>query len=213
MYCKNVSHQYYATNQDTKPHILSWNCPKIGLDQCLSFFICHSFFYYAAFFPLKGKLKYIIIRLPYEISNDIKQSYQFSRRILPLLPLNASNIDWQYSVLLDLRHSIIEVNESNTQDVNRAFPNLIPTETLVFSLYLSKFANSLFTYLRVEIFVIINCCIINYRGTYFCGFGPKSQTFDPQITVLDKGFKANRKKEFRISSKNFYFFWVTDFIY
>ena len=23
MYCKNVSHQYYATNQDTKPHILS----------------------------------------------------------------------------------------------------------------------------------------------------------------------------------------------
>ena len=22
-YCKNVSHQYYATNQDTKPHILS----------------------------------------------------------------------------------------------------------------------------------------------------------------------------------------------
>ena len=96
---------------------------------------------------MKGKLKYIIIRLPYEISNDIKQSYQFSRRILPLLPLNASNIDWQYSVLLDLRHSIIEVNESNTQDVNRAFPNLIPTETLVFFLYLSKFANSLFTYL------------------------------------------------------------------
>ena len=23
MYCKNVSHQYYATNQDIKPHILS----------------------------------------------------------------------------------------------------------------------------------------------------------------------------------------------
>ena len=23
MYCKNVSHQNYATNQDTKPHILS----------------------------------------------------------------------------------------------------------------------------------------------------------------------------------------------
>ena len=23
MYCKNVSHQYYVTNQDTKPHILS----------------------------------------------------------------------------------------------------------------------------------------------------------------------------------------------
>ena len=97
MYCKNVSHQYYATNQDTKPHILSWNCPKIGLDQCLSFFICHSFFYYAAFFPLKGKLKYIIIHFPYEISNDI------------------------------------------------IFPNLMPTETLAFSLYLSKFANSFFT--------------------------------------------------------------------
>ena len=31
-----------------------------------------------------------------------------------------------------------------TQDVNRPFPNLIPTETLVFSLYLSKFADSLF---------------------------------------------------------------------
>ena len=43
---------------------------------------------------------------------------------------------------------MIEVNESNTQDVNRPFPNLIPTETLVFSLYLSKFANSLFTYLK-----------------------------------------------------------------
>ena len=66
MYCRNVSHQYYATNQDTKPHILSWNCPKIGLDQCLSFFICHSFFYYAVFFPLKGKLKYIIIHFLYK---------------------------------------------------------------------------------------------------------------------------------------------------
>ena len=39
MYYKNVSHQYYVTNQDTKPHILSWNCPKIGVDQCLSFFL------------------------------------------------------------------------------------------------------------------------------------------------------------------------------
>ena len=70
MYYKNVSHQYYVTNQDTKPRILSWNCPKIGVDQCLSFFICCSFFYYVAFFPLKGKLKNII-HLPYEISNDI----------------------------------------------------------------------------------------------------------------------------------------------
>ena len=112
------------------------------------FFICHSFFFCTAFFPLKSELKYIIIRLPYDISNDIIQSYQFSRRILPLLPLIASNFNRHYSVLLDLRHSIIEVNEPNTQDVNRAFPNLIPTETLVFSLYLNKFANSLFTYLK-----------------------------------------------------------------
>ena len=37
---------------------------------------------------------------------------------------------------------IIEPNESNTQGVNRYFPNLIPTETLVFCLYLSKFENS-----------------------------------------------------------------------
>ena len=43
MYFKNVSHQYYATNQDNKPHILSYNCPKIGVGQCLSSFICHSF--------------------------------------------------------------------------------------------------------------------------------------------------------------------------
>ena len=90
---KSVSHQCYATNQDTKPHILSQNFPKIGLDQCLSFFICHSFFYYAAFFPLKGKLKYIIIHFPYEISNDIIQCYHFGRRILPLLPLIAPNVD------------------------------------------------------------------------------------------------------------------------
>ena len=34
------------------------------------------------------------------------------------------------------------------QDVNRPFPNLIPTKVLVFSLYLSKFQNSLFTYLK-----------------------------------------------------------------
>ena len=44
------------------------------------------------------------------------------------------------------RHSIIEVNESNTQDVSRPFPNLIPTETLVFCFYLRKFANSWVTY-------------------------------------------------------------------
>ena len=92
IYCKNISHRYYATNQDTKPHILSQSCPKIGVDQRLSIFIYCSFFQYAAFFPLKGKLKYII-RLPYEISNDVIQSYQFSRRILLLLSLIASNVD------------------------------------------------------------------------------------------------------------------------
>ena len=91
MYCKNVSLQHYATNQDTKTHILSQNCPKIGVDHCVSFFICHSFFYFAAFFPLKGKLKFIFIHFPYEISTDIIQSYQFSGRILPLLPLIALN--------------------------------------------------------------------------------------------------------------------------
>ena len=96
-------------------------------------------------FSLKGKLKYIIIHFPYEISNDIIQSYQFSRRILPLI---ASNVDWHYSALLGLRNSIIEVDESNTQDIKKPFPNLIPTETLVFSLYLRKFANTLFTYLK-----------------------------------------------------------------
>ena len=105
---------------------------------------------------------------------------------MPLLPLITSDVDWLYSVLLALRHSIIEVNESNTQDVNRAFSNVIPTETLVFSLYLSKFANSLFTTLKAEIFVILNCCRIIYCGTYFCEFGPKSQKIDPQNTVLDK---------------------------
>ena len=88
---KNVSHQYYATNQDTKPHILLQNCPKIGVEQCLAFFICHSF-YYAAFFISEGKLKYIIHFL-YEISNDIIQCYQFIRRILPLLPLITPNVD------------------------------------------------------------------------------------------------------------------------
>ena len=137
------------------------------------------------------------------------------------MPLIVSNFHWHYSVLLDLRHSIIEVNESNTQDVNKAFPNLIPTETLVFSFYLSKFANGLFTYLRVEIFVIINCCGINYCETYFCDFGSKLKKFNPQNTVLDKSiarissskydFKAKRKNKIRIS-KNVYIFWVTDFI-
>ena len=38
MYCKNVSHQYYAINQD-KPHIFLCSCPKIGVDPCLYFFV------------------------------------------------------------------------------------------------------------------------------------------------------------------------------
>ena len=37
-------------------------------------------------------------------------------------------------------------NESHAQDVNRPFPNLIATETLIRRLYLSKFANCLVTY-------------------------------------------------------------------
>ena len=36
-------------------------------------------------FPLKGKLKYIIIHFPYEISNDIIQCFQFSCQLLPLI--------------------------------------------------------------------------------------------------------------------------------
>ena len=64
--------------------------------------------------------------------------------------------------------------------------------------------------------MIINCCGINYCGTYFWEFGQKSQKFDPQNTVLDKsiakissakyGLKTNRKNRFRISSKKFYIF-------
>ena len=71
MYCKNVSHQYYATNQDTKPHILSYNYPKIGLDQCLSFFICYCFFYYTAFFSFEKYIKRHIIHFLYKINKDV----------------------------------------------------------------------------------------------------------------------------------------------
>ena len=64
LYRNNVYHQCYTTNHDTKPQLLSQNYPKIGsnypkigIDQCLIFFFIYcSFFYYAAFFPLKGKL-------------------------------------------------------------------------------------------------------------------------------------------------------------
>ena len=47
-----------------------------------------------------------------------------------------------YSILKMFWNSIIEANESNTQDVNRPFLNLIPTGTLIICLYLSKFANT-----------------------------------------------------------------------
>ena len=49
---------------------------------------------------------------------------------------------------------------------------------------------------------------------YFYDFGPKSQKFDPQNTVLDKSIakissakydlKANRKNNFRIYCENFF---------
>ena len=87
IYCKNASRLYYATNQDTKPHILSYNCPKIGVDLCLSFLVAITSFVMQPFFPLKGKLQDIIIHFPYEISNDIK-----CRRILPLLLLISTDI-------------------------------------------------------------------------------------------------------------------------
>ena len=87
MYCKNVSHQYYATNQNTKPHILLQNCPKIGQSNAYLFYL-PQLLLLRSFFHLKGKLKDIIY-FPYEISNDIIQFYQFSRRILTLLALTA----------------------------------------------------------------------------------------------------------------------------
>ena len=127
----------------------------------------------------------------------------------------STDITWYYWT--NGTQSLKLMNESNTEDANRPFfPNLIPTETLVFSLYLHKFANSLRLTLRAEIFVIINCSRINYCGTYFCDFSPKSQQFDPQNIVLDKsiakisstkyGLKANRKNKFRISSKKIHIF-------
>ena len=64
-------------NQDVSKEILSYfvrtNFSEFSDKFSISsiFFICHSFFYYANFFPLKGKLKYIIIHFPYEISNEI----------------------------------------------------------------------------------------------------------------------------------------------
>lgn len=59
---------------------------------------------------------------------------------------------------------------------------------------------------RAEILAIINCCGIDYSGTYFSDFGPKSQKIDPQNTVFDESIaeinfakyrlKANRKNTF-----------------
>ena len=34
---KNVCHQYYATDQDTKLHILLQNCPQVRVKKCLAF--------------------------------------------------------------------------------------------------------------------------------------------------------------------------------
>ena len=50
---KNVSHQYYATNQDTKPHILLQNCPQTGVEQCLAFLFATASFITEPFFLLK----------------------------------------------------------------------------------------------------------------------------------------------------------------
>ena len=50
---KNVSHQYYATNQDTKPHILLQNWPQIGVEQCLAFLFATASFITQPFFLRK----------------------------------------------------------------------------------------------------------------------------------------------------------------
>ena len=90
MYSINVSHQYYTITQDTKPHSYSRIVPKCGQ---INVFYLLQLLLLRSLFSLRGKLKYIIIHFPYEISNDIIQSYQLSRWILPLLPLVAPNVD------------------------------------------------------------------------------------------------------------------------
>ena len=142
MYCNIVSHQCYANNQDTKSYILSYNCPKIGPDQCLSFFYLPQFVYYAAFFPLKA-----------------------------------------------------------------TFPNLIATETSVFFLYFSKFANSSFTYLMGRNFfdkLLQNKLL----GNLFLWFWPEITKIWSSKYGLDEliakmtsviyGLKANRKNKLHI---------------
>ena len=91
MYCENVSHQYYAIIQVSKPHVLPQNCPKEGqINVCLLLFA--TAFYHAAFFLLKGQLKDITIYFPNDIINEIIQCYQFSHWILTLLPLMLTDI-------------------------------------------------------------------------------------------------------------------------
>ena len=98
MYCKNVSHQYYATNEDTKPHILLQNCYKIGVDQCLFLFAIASLITQPFFL---SKIKDIIIHFLYKINNDIIQRCVFRLRILPLLSIITPNVKIHYSILLD----------------------------------------------------------------------------------------------------------------
>ena len=62
-------------------------------------------------------------------------------------------------------------------------PNLIPTETLVFSLYLGKFANSLFIYLKSRNFCDYKLLWNKLLQNLFLCFWPE---IDPQKTVLDK---------------------------
>ena len=62
---------------------------------------------------------------------------------------------------------MIKVNDSNTQDINRPFSNLIPTEILVFCLYLSKFAISLVTYPKKSKLAKLEAYFFNYYFTNF----------------------------------------------
>ena len=55
----------------------------------------------------------------------------------------STDITWYYWT--NSTQSLESVNVIR-KDVSRPFPNLIPTETLVFCLYLSKFSISLVTY-------------------------------------------------------------------
>ena len=87
MYCKNVSHQYYAIIHDSKPHILLKNCSKQGQIIVYLLLFATAYFIMQSFFPLKGKLKGIITYFPNKKINDIIQCYQVSHEILTLPPL------------------------------------------------------------------------------------------------------------------------------